>query len=267
MNHKDGNKENNHYSNLEWASRKNQTKHAFKNRLTKNRMDVIVTDLKTNETITFESIEEANRYIGCYGDQIVSNAKYSDINPLFGRYIIKIPSNLEAETTRSGRKAREWWVYDYFVKEWKKCVTTLQMCYNTTVSSAVVTRDMVRGHHEYRVYNRFLVSKTKLDNPESYFKFKPDEYSFIARPRVAATFETYVINVRGHCLEVPNEDQLLIALNKLGHKVTNRDVAHMIYKTRCGEFENEKFKLEIKRHQLFGIARPRDEYRDSFHMV
>jgi len=64
INHKDGNKENNHYKNLEWILHKQNLIHAVKIleiKFGRNEKPVIGINIKTGEKIRFKSLREAGR--------------------------------------------------------------------------------------------------------------------------------------------------------------------------------------------------------------
>lgn len=65
INHKDGNAENNHHSNLEWVSYKENIQHALETGLRSDNIPHLLRDVKTGEVYEFCSRSEALRFAGC----------------------------------------------------------------------------------------------------------------------------------------------------------------------------------------------------------
>ncbi|ANH52191.1 putative HNH endonuclease [Erwinia phage vB_EamM_Desertfox] len=64
VNHKDGNKENNTKSNVEWVSNSDNVLHAYKTRLNKTSQHVLIDDELTGERFSVHSYEELMRWVG-----------------------------------------------------------------------------------------------------------------------------------------------------------------------------------------------------------
>ncbi len=64
INHKDGNKINNHVENLEWCTAKENDNHARKTGLKQQEKPVKAIELSTKEELCFKSVSEASAFLG-----------------------------------------------------------------------------------------------------------------------------------------------------------------------------------------------------------
>ena len=75
INHKDGNRLNNHISNLEWCTRRENIQHGFRTGLYKYQKPILLTDKESNVIYEFISMTKASEYIGHNHGYISSKVK------------------------------------------------------------------------------------------------------------------------------------------------------------------------------------------------
>ena len=79
VNHKDGNKVNNHVDNLEWTTYKGNAQHAHDTGLNKSSKAVIQMDMQRNEIREFKSIAEAERFLGIINRSNIQRVCYNKL--------------------------------------------------------------------------------------------------------------------------------------------------------------------------------------------
>lgn len=75
VNHKDGNKTNNHVNNLEWCTAKENDHHARATGLKNQEKPIIAINTLTNEKISFKSVRECGSFLGINAGTIVKVLK------------------------------------------------------------------------------------------------------------------------------------------------------------------------------------------------
>lgn len=118
VNHIDGNKLNNHYTNLEWLKHSDNTIHAMKNGLRNDNVNVTIKDIKNNTEQTFYSIFELARFLNISRESVYALIGRHQVEPFEEKYIFKI--NLESFGKVLRVNSKILYLYDYSKKIWIK---------------------------------------------------------------------------------------------------------------------------------------------------
>jgi len=140
VNHIDGNKLNNHSSNLEWCTVQENTTHAYKLGLNSLAINVSVTDLKTNITKKYTSVQQLGNVLGIDDRLLMGRIKRSKKYPINDRYVISIKDRSALfDNLNSLNFGRVLYVYDYLTNENTKFDSLGQLMYETGIRNPLET--------------------------------------------------------------------------------------------------------------------------------
>lgn len=217
VNHKDGDKKNNHHENLEWVTVRDNIVHSFENLLNKNTSPVVLYDNKDNTKRKFRSLKSLSKYIGIHPSALVPLIRYSDRNPVLSRYRIEVIDEnslfQRANTVNFGSSV---FTLDSVNGQIKRYPSILVAAYFTGVRSLSVwnkrkTILIIAGY--YFSYERELLS---LCSPEKDVEtIQKEREAYLLAPYVKRDYQYYLYDYfEERELSFGSIDSLRMFLNK-----------------------------------------------------
>lgn len=142
VNHIDGNKLNNHYTNLEWNTVSENTIHAYENKLNSLNLKVKVKDLITDEIKTYRSIQYLAGELGVTLSTLRPYIRFSSIYPFMGRYVIKLEDEESfVSNFNSENFGRPIYILDYITRKITRYQSSGMAMYFTGLKSINKLKD------------------------------------------------------------------------------------------------------------------------------
>jgi len=154
VNHLDGKKDNNVYTNLEWTDDAGNARHAVVNGLKSNNKFVTITDLKENETFTLPSIAELSKYLKLGNTTVLSRIRNSPKHPILKRYVVKIDEdrflNGGHDMDRTSNIILNIYIYDHVNDEYIVLNTKPKVIYYTGISEKFIDELVKHKQNRYK---------------------------------------------------------------------------------------------------------------------
>ncbi len=162
VNHIDGNKLNNHYTNLEWLKHSDNTLHAIKNGLRNDNVSVIMKNVITKENFTFYSIYELARYLNVSRESIYALIGRHKVEPFENKFIFEINPESFGKVLRVNSKPL--FLYDYSEKTWTKTNSVGLVSVLTGIKNGYINYMLIDNEY-FNVAGYFI---TKFEDRKEY---------------------------------------------------------------------------------------------------